>query len=169
MLRIENLAKINNGTQRANHIISAYDNAWATQLYQVYPTHYSGAKASAYNDCVELMKQLGGHDLKITGACGNFFSVGFIFVKDNKKCLAYITHANNYYIELEDAIPSDSMNDDEWFNDFENRYNKLSDTTKKHLANACPHITSREQADGIMKMSEVFDILFRLENNEGTN
>lgn len=170
-MRSDNFTKLNRTTQRAKDIINSYDNAWATQLYQVYPTHYSGAKASAYKDCVDLMQKLGGHDLKIVGACGNFFSVGFIFVKDGKKCLAYITHANQYAIELEDARPSDSMNDDDWLDDFENRYNKLGDTTKKHLANACPHITSREQAEGIMRMSEIFDVMFKLcddDNKEGT-
>lgn len=164
-----NFAKINKTTKRGQHIISLYDNAWATQLYQVYPTHYSGAKARAYDNCVNLMKEVGGHDLKILGACGNFFSVGFIFVKDNKKCLAYITHGGNYYIELEDARPSDSMDDDAWFDDFKKRYDALDSETKKHLANACPHITSREQAEGIMRMSEGFDILFRLTGDKGTD
>ncbi len=56
-----------------------------------------------------------------------------------------------------------------WFKAFKSDYDSLSDTTKKHLANACPHITSREQADDIMKVSKVFDILFRMdeENKDG--
>ena len=157
--------KLNKTTQRAQHIINAYDNAWATELYQVYPTHYSSAKASAYKDCVALMNEVGGSDLKITGACGNFFSVAFHFVKDGKYCLAYITHSDNYVIELRDAYDTDTMNDTEWYENFEKDYNGLCDTTKKHLANACPHITSREQADGIMRMSKMFDILFRMNDN----
>lgn len=55
---------------------------------------------------------------------------------------------------------------DAWFNAFKKDYDSLSDETKKHLANACPHITSREQADDIMAISKAFDILFRLEKGD---
>lgn len=163
--------KLNKNTKRAEKIIRAYENAWATQLCQVYPTHYSSAKASAYKDCVEIMNDLGGSDLKITGACGNFFSVAFHYVKDGKYCLAYITHANNFSIELRDAYDTDSMSDDEWLDNLKSDYDGLCETTKKHLANACPHITSREQADGIMRMTKAFDALFRFdeEKAKGTN
>lgn len=171
-MRSTEFTKLNKTTERARNVIRSYDNSGMYQLWHAYPSHYSGAKARAYDECVELMKAVGGHDLKIIGAGSHFFSVGFIFVKDSKKCLAYITPTYNYAIELEDARPSDGMNDDEWFDDFKNRYDKLGDTTKKHLANACPHITSREQAEGIMRTSEIFDVLFKLEENdkkEGTN
>lgn len=162
--------KINRTTQRARDIIRSYNNSSATQLWHVYGS-YSGAKARAFDDCMHLMNEVGGHDLRITGAGNTNFSVAFTFVKDGKKCLAFITYRNNFVIELEDATPSDAMDDDAWFDDFKNRYDHLSDTTKKHLANACPHITSREQAEAIMKTSEVFDVLFRMEeknDNEGT-
>lgn len=159
---LENFSKINKTTERGQRIISSYNNATAYQLWHVYGS-YSGAKARAYDRCVNLMKSVNGHDLKILGACSNFFSVGFIFVEDGKKYLAYITHANDYAICLEDADKSDALNDDDWFEDFKKRYDALDETTKKHLANACPHITSREQAERIMKMSEAFNVLFKLE------
>ncbi len=161
-----NWQKINSTTQRGERIVSSYNNSSATQLWHVYGT-YSSAKARAYQDCVDLCNSVNGYDLRITGACSNFFSVGFIFVKDGIKCLAYITHCGDYYVPLEEAKPSDALNDEEWFKDFEKRYNALDPVTKEHLAKACPHITSREQAEGIMQLSEVFNILFKLE--KGTN
>lgn len=154
--------KINSTTERAKNIIRSYDNSCATQLWQVYPTHYSGEKARAYKECVEMMNNLGGYDLKIISYAKTNFTVGFIFTKDNKKYLAYITYKNNYKIELGKASASDKLSADEWYDDFKNRYDNLGDTTKKHLANACPHITSREQADSIMKVSQVFDLLFKM-------
>ncbi len=58
---------------------------------------------------------------------------------------------------------------DKWFENFKKDYDGLSDTTKKHLANACPVITSKEQADEIMKVSKVFDAMFRLEEGNQKN
>lgn len=52
---------------------------------------------------------------------------------------------------------------DAWFNTFKKSYDALSDTTKNHLANANIEITSKEQADAVMKTSQAFDVLFRLE------
>jgi hypothetical protein len=54
-----------------------------------------------------------------------------------------------------------------WFNAFKKDYDNLSDKTKKHLANACPHITSMQQAQDIMQVSKAFDVLFRLEEKRG--
>ena len=165
-MRKTTFTTLNRSTKRAQSIINAYNNANATTLDDVYPTHYSSAKASAYKECVAMMNDNHGNDLKIIGACTTNFSVSFTFVNDNgKKCLAYLTHCNNFVIELND----DDTNDD-WVEKFSKDYDGLCDTTKKHLANACPHITSREQAEGIMQMSKMFDILFRMnDNNKGTN
>ena len=49
-----------------------------------------------------------------------------------------------------------------WLNKFKKDYKSLSDTTKKHLANADIELTSVEQAEDVMRISKVFDEMFRL-------
>ena len=56
--------------------------------------------------------------------------------------------------------------DKEWFDDFKSKYDSLRDTTKKHLANADIFITSKEQADAVMNMSMIFDLLFKMEESK---
>ena len=49
---------------------------------------------------------------------------------------------------------------DKWFEQFKDRYNKLSDKCKYHLSRACPDIVSIQQAEDILHFSEMFDLLF---------
>lgn len=53
-----------------------------------------------------------------------------------------------------------------WYVGIKKDYDGLCDTTKQHLANACPNIETKEQAEGIMVASKAFDVLFRLEEQE---
>lgn len=51
-----------------------------------------------------------------------------------------------------------------WFNNFKARYDNLGDTTKKHLANAMEGkiVTTQEDAESIMQISEAFDVMFKV-------
>jgi len=69
-----------------------------------------------------------------------------------------------YKMNINDT--TSNQTDEEWFDDFKSKYDSLSDTTKKHLANADIMITSKEQADAVMNMSLLFDILFRAEEEK---
>lgn len=94
-----NFTKITPTSQRGKAIIRSYENSDIYTLREAYAYSYSRAKERAYDDCVAMMNELNGYGLRITGACGTNFSVGFVFVNDDgKKCLAYITYRNNYVI-----------------------------------------------------------------------
>lgn len=49
-----------------------------------------------------------------------------------------------------------------WFNNYKARYDALGDKTKKHLANTGVVLTSQEQAENVMAISEAFDTMFKL-------
>lgn len=51
---------------------------------------------------------------------------------------------------------------EKWFNNFKARYDALGETTKKHLANSGVVLESQEQAESVMKVSEAFDVMFKL-------
>lgn len=69
-----------------------------------------------------------------------------------------------YAMDVNDTTSQQS--DDEWFDDFKTKYDSLCDTTKKHLANSGVMVTSKEQADAVMNMSLLFDLLFRAEEKD---
>lgn len=48
---------------------------------------------------------------------------------------------------------------DAWFNGFKSRYEKLSDGTKKMLADSDIELTSTEQAEAVMASCEALDII----------
>ena len=72
----------------------------------------------------------------------------------------------DFYKQDKFDVKADTRSDEEWFDDFKSKYDGLCDTTKKHLANSDVFITSKEQADAVMNMSLIFDMLFRMEEKD---
>ena len=77
-----------------------------------------------------------------------------------------INYLNNQIKFLEDVIKEDTADNKEndWFNDFENTWNELSEENKQHVRNGLGDnlITSVEQAKnitGVMKMMSAFQQL----------
>lgn len=95
---------INNTTKQAQHFISAYNfyknKNTGLSLYQIY-TRYSEKKLKAFIYCRNMLNELNGFDACFCGHNTDHFTYAFLFVKDNKTYLAYITHANNYMILYE--------------------------------------------------------------------
>jgi hypothetical protein len=156
------MEKINLNTKKAQGIIDSYYKTPYRSLDQVYDFHHSSAKDNAMARCERIMRGLKGTDMLITSHNKWFFTVAFRFVKDGKSCLAYITPKGDYYIELRDANDKDSLNADDWYNRTKAEYDGFCERTKKHLANACPTLNSREDVDDIMRVSKAFDAMFRL-------
>lgn len=92
------MKKVNN-----EQIKNAYQR-WTTStdstLEDVYK-NCSTAKYRAYRYCVELMNKYNGYGLKILGHNCDFFSVGFMATVDGVNVFCYITHANDYFIPVE--------------------------------------------------------------------
>lgn len=98
-----NFTVVNKGTQKAGGIIKAYEYAAERcdnmELWQVYGS-YSHAKANAMRYCKELQHKVGGYNGCITGHNSSFFSYAFTLDYEGKQFIAYITHANDYIVEL---------------------------------------------------------------------
>lgn len=71
-----------------------------TQLFDCYDNP-SRAKFNAYDYCLSLFREYNGSDFRIIGYNTFGFSVGFMFEKDGKKCLAYITKDHDRYFEID--------------------------------------------------------------------
>ena len=66
-------------------------------LNQVYKKP-SYAKQCAFTRCLNLCRQLDGHDFCIPTHNTDTFTAGFKFHDDNNRlCVCYITYANTYY------------------------------------------------------------------------
>ena len=63
-------------TQRDREIVERYERATATTLWDVYD-RYSQAKAGAYDYCLWLQYDKGGHGLRILGANCFMFTAAF--------------------------------------------------------------------------------------------
>lgn len=70
-----------------------------TQLFDCYDKP-SQAKFNAYDYCLSLFREYNGSDFRIIGYNTFGFSVGFMFEKDGKTYLAYITKDNDRYFEI---------------------------------------------------------------------
>lgn len=150
------LTKISSTSERGAHIINAYEASHMKTLREAYPSHYSVKKEEAFKYCEDLMHELGGSDMRITGSCTNFFSVAFKYTdkETGEKRLAYITHANDYYVPYEYSTLT--------YEDFEKRWNEnVSENIKAHTAKALAGhtVTSMEEAEFILKSAEAFSIM----------
>jgi hypothetical protein len=78
----------------------AYKRSTARQLRDVYGT-YSQAKDKAWDDCINLLLDYGGYDLKVITANGWMFTAGFMFEDDGKTMFMYITKGKHIAVEVE--------------------------------------------------------------------
>lgn len=86
-------------TKYNNDIYRKYLKSSDTQLFDCYDKP-SQAKHKAYEYCLDLFSKYDGSDFRIIGYNTSQFSVGFMFEKDNKNYLAYITKDNDRYFEI---------------------------------------------------------------------
>ena len=77
----------------------AYKRSSSYELYDVYGS-YSAAKARAWDQCKELMKDHDGYGLKIVSANGYQFTAGFMFEEDGKEMFMYISKAHDIAVEV---------------------------------------------------------------------
>lgn len=77
----------------------SYLNSTMYDLYDAYE-HFSHAKAIAWEYCMRLCYEKGGHGLKIIGRNSHFFSAGFEFEENGKNMFMYITAYRNTAVEV---------------------------------------------------------------------
>ena len=82
-------------TQKQSEMFRKYCNSGATSLHDVYKT-WSAEKEEAFKACLSDMKRNGGSDMRITGACQNFFSCAYRIIRDDGAYLVYHTYANRF-------------------------------------------------------------------------
>ena len=88
---------INPNTKKAERFIDSYNRSNYYRLEDAYkkPSH---RKASIYKSLIIDMDNLGGFDMKITGANCSTFCCAFKYSDSGKDYLAYITPSYNYRI-----------------------------------------------------------------------
>lgn len=95
---------VNKDTQKAQHMIKAYNfyknKNNGENLFSIYK-NYSDKKYKALCYCKSLMRDLDGFASCFCGHNTDYFTYAFLFKKDNKTYLAYITYANDYMIEYD--------------------------------------------------------------------
>lgn len=92
------MKKVNN--EQIKNAYQRWTQSTDSTLAAVYK-NYSGAKYMAYNYCINLMNKYNGYGLKILGHNRNFYSVGFMATVDGVPVFCFITHANDYFIPVE--------------------------------------------------------------------
>lgn len=151
-----NFTKLNRATKKAQGIIDAYKASNACTLWDVYGK-YSSEKRRAFDDCTATMQANNGYDLKIISASKYLFTVAFLTINsDGNRCLMCITRNNNYVITLN----VDDIHD--WMDDWMARFNDLDENNKKRILNSNVNITSRAQADEMLRFAEQWDVLFKM-------
>lgn len=80
--------------------IRAYIRATEHSIFGAYKNP-SWNKQKAYTNCVRRMLELDGRNGKITSWNTSFFSYAFIYTKDEKDFLCYITYAHEYHFQLD--------------------------------------------------------------------
>lgn len=95
---------VNKDTKKARQMIRAYNfyknKNNGENLYSIYK-NYSNKKEIALSYCKSLKGKLDGFSSCFCGHNCDYFTYAFLFKKDNKTYLAYITYANDYQIEYE--------------------------------------------------------------------
>ena len=87
-------------TKMQARFLENYRRATATELCHVYKS-FSSAKTSAWVYCKNLCKELNGWGMKICSHNAQIFTVGFLFMKDGKEHLCYITPNHGYKFPVE--------------------------------------------------------------------
>lgn len=95
---------LNKNTKKAQRLINNFNHY--NGKYESYDilTFYkkpSLNKIKAWQLCKEWAAENNGNNLHICGGSVTEFSAGFTMVENGKKYLVYITHANQYKIELD--------------------------------------------------------------------
>jgi hypothetical protein len=91
---------LNPKTKQAQAFIKAYQGATMTKLKEAY-NRPSWAKIEAYEKCKNLMREMNGYQMKITGYNCDAFSCGCIAYHKGQKGLLYFTAYNTYFIPSE--------------------------------------------------------------------
>lgn len=81
--------------QKQEEMFHRYCNSSATSLHDVYES-WSDKKEETYKYCLRDMKEHHGQDMRITGACQNFFSCAYRIIRDDGAYLVYHTYANRF-------------------------------------------------------------------------
>ena len=96
-----NYVVINPNTDRAYNIYSAFLRSSDSTLDDAYG-RYSHAKANAYEYCRDRERECNSYDGVITGHNTCTFSYAFTCSDNGRDYLVYITHANDYAIDITD-------------------------------------------------------------------
>lgn len=95
--RIENTSKANQRTARAAASRAYANRRWTfDSIWTAYKTP-SSRKAQAWEYCKSMCADMGGHDLIISAAGCQTFSVCFKFEANGKPAYAYITRDYNRF------------------------------------------------------------------------
>lgn len=93
---------LNNTTKKALDMVRAWKLSSCYDIFEAYERP-SYNKVRAWETCKKQCEEKNGYGLVITGHNSSFFSAGFMFEQDSKKYLQYITHCNDFIIELSGA------------------------------------------------------------------
>jgi len=96
-----NYSVINPNTERARQIVRAWTCSWDVDLDDAYGT-YSRAKENAYEYCRQRERECNSYNGRITGHNSSVFSYAFTCKVGDKMYLIYITHCNDYAIDITD-------------------------------------------------------------------
>lgn len=92
-------------TKQAQNFIHSYkyycNKNNGESLYQIYG-NFSDKKYNAFLYCLKLKEDLNGFKSCFCGHNCDFFTYAFLFIEDDRKYLAYITHGHNYKILYEE-------------------------------------------------------------------
>lgn len=81
--------------QKQEEMFQRYCNSSATSLHDVYKS-WSAEKEEAFKYCLRDMKEHSGQDMRITGACQNFFSCAYRIIRDDGAYLVYHTRRKRF-------------------------------------------------------------------------
>lgn len=80
-------------TKKQQEIIDRYERSNASELRQVYG-RYSNAKARSFEKIKTEMRELEGHDMRITGAGQSIYTCAYQYECDGQCYLRYHTKSN---------------------------------------------------------------------------
>lgn len=151
----------NRNNKNETAILRAHERASATTLRECYGS-WSMAKECAYNECKKRCREVGGNDFKIISHNGWQFTIGYYYVDKSNKVRFHYESAN---ATRDFEVKSETLKEFSPYSyeQFEEDYNSLCETTKQHLANSGVTVHSMNEAKSLMRMSKAFDILFKLE------
>ena len=95
-----NVTWVNTNTVKGEHIISSYENAEKDDIHKAYGKP-SSKKVSAFNVIKKEMENVGGTNMRITGAGCDYFSCAYT-VKDGSgyQFIVYHTQCNRFCVQL---------------------------------------------------------------------